>query len=55
LLVAANVASTMPIPVTLKIEAIRSSETYVLQEPHGVTSQKTAFFLVTARKTSNLT
>jgi hypothetical protein len=25
------------------------------QEPHGVTSQKTAFFTVTAMKTSNLT
>jgi hypothetical protein len=26
-----------------------------LQEPHGVTSQKTPFFIVTAMKTSNLT
>jgi hypothetical protein len=26
-----------------------------LQEPHGVTSQKTPFFIVTAEKTSNLT
>jgi hypothetical protein len=26
-----------------------------LQEPHGVTSQKTTFFIVTAVKTSNLT
>jgi hypothetical protein len=26
-----------------------------VQEPHGVTSQKTAFFIVTAVKTSNLT
>jgi hypothetical protein len=25
-----------------------------LQEPHGVTCQKTAFFIVTAVKTSNL-
>jgi hypothetical protein len=25
-----------------------------LQDPHGVTSQKTAFFIVTAVKTSNL-
>jgi hypothetical protein len=25
-----------------------------LQEPHGLTSQKTAFFIVTAVKTSNL-
>jgi hypothetical protein len=36
-------------------EAIRSSETSILKEPHGVTSQKTAFFIVTAVKTSNLT
>jgi hypothetical protein len=53
---------------TLKIEAIRSSETSVhtrstdvppkrrfTQDLHGVTSQKTAFFIVTAVKTSNLT
>jgi hypothetical protein len=26
-----------------------------LQEPHGITSQKTPFFIVTAVKTSNLT
>jgi hypothetical protein len=26
-----------------------------LQEPHGITSQKTAFFIVTAVKTSNVT
>jgi hypothetical protein len=25
------------------------------QEPHGITSQKTPFFIVTAVKTSNLT
>jgi hypothetical protein len=40
--------------VTL-MEAIRSSEMSVLQEPHGVTFQKTAFFIVTAVKTSSLT
>jgi hypothetical protein len=28
---------------------------FFLQEPHGVTSQKTPFFIVTAVKTSNLT
>jgi hypothetical protein len=28
---------------------------WFLQEPHGVTSQKTPFFIVTAVKTSNLT
>jgi hypothetical protein len=36
-------------------EALSTSETPVLKEPHGVTSQKTAFFIVTAVKTSNLT
>jgi hypothetical protein len=35
--------------VTL-MEAIGSSEKAVLQEPHGVTSQKTQFFIVTAVK-----
>jgi hypothetical protein len=36
-------------------EAPGSSETSVLKGPHGVTSQKTPFFIVTAVKTSNLT
>jgi hypothetical protein len=36
------------------MEAIRASETF-LQKPHGVTSQMTAFFIVTAVKTSDLT
>jgi hypothetical protein len=37
-------------------EEINSSETSVfLEEPHGVTSQKTTFFIVTAVKISNLT
>jgi hypothetical protein len=40
--------------VTLMKEALGSSETSVLLEPHGVTSQKTPFFIVTAVKTSNL-
>jgi hypothetical protein len=31
-----------------------SKERRFLQEPHGVTSQTTAFFIVTALKTSNL-
>jgi hypothetical protein len=38
------------------MEVIPSSDTSVLtQEPHGVTSQKPAFFIVTAVKNSNLT
>jgi hypothetical protein len=32
-----------------------SEEFSALQEPHGVISQKTAFFIVTAVKTPNLT
>jgi hypothetical protein len=33
----------------------RMLQTRFLQEPHGVTSQKTPFFIVTAVKTPNLT
>jgi hypothetical protein len=51
LLVTANARSSQ-IPVTLTMEALRSSETSV--EPHGVTSKKTPFFKATAVKTSNL-
>jgi hypothetical protein len=40
---------------TLKMEAIRSSETSVHTRYNGATSQKTAFFIVTAVKTSNPT
>jgi hypothetical protein len=36
------------------MEALSSSESLFSQEPHGVTSQKTAFFIVTAVKTSHL-
>jgi hypothetical protein len=54
LLVTANVRSS-PILVNLMFEAPRSSETSVLQEPHGVASQKAIFFIVTAVETSNLT
>jgi hypothetical protein len=53
-LVTGNVPSS-PILVILMIEALRSSETSVLQEPHGVSSQKTEFFIVTAVKTSEFT
>jgi hypothetical protein len=54
LIFTANVPSA-PILVTLMMEELGSSETRFLQEPHGVTSQKTPFFIVTAVKTSNLT
>jgi hypothetical protein len=36
------------------IKAIRSPKRQFVQEPHGVTSQMTAFFIVAAVKTSNL-
>jgi hypothetical protein len=44
LLVTANVVPSSPILVTLMMEALSSSETSALTEPHGVTSQKTTFF-----------
>jgi hypothetical protein len=34
---------------------LRRNTMVFLKEPHGVTSQKTPFFIVTAAKTSNLT
>jgi hypothetical protein len=40
--------------LTSKRRTLRRN-TKFLQEPHGVTSQKTPFFIVTAVKTSNLT
>jgi hypothetical protein len=54
LLVTANVPSS-PILVTLIMEALGSSKRRFLQEPRGITTQKTAFFTVTAVNTSNLT
>jgi hypothetical protein len=53
--VSANVVSSSPIPVTLRMEAIISSETSVLKQPYSITSQKTAFFIVNTVETSNLT
>jgi hypothetical protein len=41
--------------VTMMMEAIRSSETQFLQQPHGVISQKMAFFIVTTVKTEKIT
>jgi hypothetical protein len=43
LLITANVVPSSLILVTLMMEALYSSETSVSQEPHGITSQKTAF------------
>jgi hypothetical protein len=55
LLVTANVVPISPILVTLMMEALSSSATWFLQEPHGVLPQKGAFFIINAVKTSNLT
>jgi hypothetical protein len=54
LLVTANVVPSSPILVTLMKEALRPPKRRFLQEPQGVTFQKTAFFIGTAVKTSNL-
>jgi hypothetical protein len=43
----ASVFPGSPILVTLMKEALSSSETSVLQEPHRVTSQKTPFLTLT--------
>jgi hypothetical protein len=53
MLVTANVSSS-PILITLMREALCSSETSVITRA-TLTSQETAFFIVTAVKTSNLT
>jgi hypothetical protein len=55
IVVKASVVPSTQILVTLKKEALSSSERRFLQEPHGVTSQKTTFFIVSVVKTSNLT
>jgi hypothetical protein len=51
LLVTANVVPSSPIHVTLIMEALLSSETLVLTR---ATTRGTAFFMVTAMKTSNV-
>jgi hypothetical protein len=54
LLVTDNLIYRTPNVFTLMREAIISTESRLLQQPHCVTFQKTAFFIVTAAKTSNL-
>jgi hypothetical protein len=54
LLVTASAVPSSLILVTLMKEALPPKRPF-LQEPHGVTSQKTPFFIITAVKTSNLT
>jgi hypothetical protein len=50
-----NVVPSSPILVTLMMEGLVPPKRRFLQEPHGVTSQKTPFFIVIAVKASNLT
>jgi hypothetical protein len=47
-LVTDSVAHSSPILVTLMMEVLVPPERRFLQEPHGVTFQKTPFFIVTA-------
>jgi hypothetical protein len=54
LLVPVRVVPSSPI-VTLMKEAQVPPKRRFLQEPHGVTSQKTPFFIVTSVNTSNPT
>jgi hypothetical protein len=51
LLVTASVVPSSPILVTLMKEALRSSDTSVLQQSRGIISQKTPFYIVTAVNT----
>jgi hypothetical protein len=44
LVVIANIVLRSPIVLVLMMETLRSSEYQFLQEPHGLTSHKTAFF-----------
>jgi hypothetical protein len=53
--VTVNAVSGTLILFTLMMEAIVSLKHGFLQEPHSVTAQKTAFFIVTAVETSNPT
>jgi hypothetical protein len=53
-LVTAYTVTSSMILVTLMMEALSSSDSRFLQEPHDVTSQETEFFIVTAVNTSVL-
>jgi hypothetical protein len=55
LLVTANVIPSSPILVILMMEVLHSPESWFFQELQGLISQKTALFVTTAVKTSNLT
>jgi hypothetical protein len=55
LIITANVVPGLPILVTLMVRRYVPPKRPFLQEPHDITSQKTAFFILAAMKTSNLT
>jgi hypothetical protein len=55
LLVTANVFLTSLIIFVLRMEGRVPPKCWISQGPQGFTSQKTAFFIVTAVKSSNLT
>jgi hypothetical protein len=48
LLVTFKIVPSSPILITLKMEALNSPKRRLLQEPHGVVSQNTTVFIVTA-------
>jgi hypothetical protein len=45
----ADAVRSSPIVITLMMEAIRSQKRQFLQEPRGVTSQKTSLFILKYR------
>jgi hypothetical protein len=51
LIVTTKIVPSSPILVNLMIEEMRSSETFVLKEQHGVTTENIALFIVTVLKT----
>jgi hypothetical protein len=55
LIVNVNDVPNSPILVSMMMEVIHSSEASVVTRATRLSSQKSAFFLVTAVKTSNLT
>jgi hypothetical protein len=55
LLVAANLVPSSLILLILIMGAILHPKRLFLQQPHGATSQKSAFFIIGAVETSNLT
>jgi hypothetical protein len=51
LIVTPSIVLSLSILSTLMVEAMCSSETSFLEDPQGIASQKTEFFMVAAVKT----